>query len=234
MSARDWLALARVSNLPTVWMNVLAAAVLATGRLSLGPYLLLVAALSAFYAAGMVWNDVVDRELDAAAKPERPIPSGRISVEAARVFGSALFALGLGLLLASPHASAVLPGLALVALIAVYDRYHKAHPLTVLAMAGCRVGVFVVSAWALTGGVPGAVWIGAAASFVHTLLVTVVARVENARGKPFPFPAVPAFIAAMSITDGAVLALLRDPAWILAGVAAAAATWAGQRFVRGD
>jgi hypothetical protein len=46
-------------------------------------------------------------------------------------------------MLVAPHASAVLPGLALVALIAVYDRYHKASPLTVLAMAGCRVGVFV-------------------------------------------------------------------------------------------
>jgi 4-hydroxybenzoate polyprenyltransferase len=231
---RDWLALARVSNLPTVWMNVLAAAVLATGRLELSPYLLLAAALSAFYAAGMVWNDVVDRELDAVAKPERPIPSGRITVEQARVGGVALFGLGLALLLAAPHASAFWPGLALVALIAVYDRFHKAHPATVLAMAGCRVGVFVVTAWALTGGVSGAVWIGAVASFVHTLLVTVVARAENARAKPFPFPAVPAFIAAMSITDGLVLAWLRDPAWLLAGLAAAALTWAGQRYVRGD
>jgi 4-hydroxybenzoate polyprenyltransferase len=231
---RDWLALARVSNLPTVWMNVLAAAVLATGRLELSSYLLLLTALSVFYAAGMVWNDVMDRELDAVAKPERPIPSGRISVEQARAGGAGLFALGLALLLAAPHASAFWPGLALVALIAAYDRWHKAHPATVLAMAGCRVGVFVVTAWALTGGVPGAVWIGAAASFAHTLLVTVVARAENARAKPFPFPAVPALIAAMSVTDGLVLAWLRDPAWLLAGLAAAALTWAGQRFVRGD
>jgi 4-hydroxybenzoate polyprenyltransferase len=231
---RDWLALARVSNLPTVWMNVLAAAVLATGGLPLAPYALLVVALSAFYAAGMVWNDVADRALDAVAKPERPIPSGRISLGAARAFGAALFALGLALLLAAPHASAVLPGLALVALIGVYDRFHKAHPSTVLVMAACRVGVFVVSAWALTGGVPGAVWIGAAVSFLHTSLVTVVARAENARGNPFPFPAVPAFIAAMGLSDGLVLAVLRDPAWLLAGVAAAALTWFGQRYVRGD
>jgi 4-hydroxybenzoate polyprenyltransferase len=223
-----------VSNLPTVWMNVLAALVLASGALPLGPFLLLVVALSAFYAAGMVWNDVMDRALDAVAKPERPIPSGRISVDAARAFGAGLFALGLVLLLVAPHASAVIPGLALVALIAVYDRYHKASPLTVLAMAGCRVGVFIVSAWALTGGVPAAVWVGAAASFAHTSLVTVVARVENARGNPFPFPAVPAFIAAMGVTDGVVLALLRDPAWILAGLVAAAFTWFGQRYVRGD
>jgi 4-hydroxybenzoate polyprenyltransferase len=234
VSARDWLALSRVSNLPTVWMNVLAALVLASGALPLGPFLLLVIALSAFYAAGMVWNDVMDRTLDAVAKPERPIPSGRISVDAARGFGAGLFALGLVLLLAAPYPSSFWLGLALVALIAVYDRYHKASPLTVLAMAGCRVGVFVVSAWALTGGVPGAVWIGAAASFAHTALVTVVARVENARGNPFPFPAVPAFIAAMGVTDGVVLALLRDPAWILAGVVAAAFTWFGQRYVRGD
>jgi hypothetical protein len=27
---------------------------------------------------------------------------------------------------------------------------------------------------------------------------------------------------------------LRDPAWLLAGGAAAALTWAGQRYVRGD
>jgi 4-hydroxybenzoate polyprenyltransferase len=231
---RDWLALSRVSNLPTVWMNVLAAAVLATGGLPLAPFGLLVVVLSTFYAAGMVWNDVADRALDAVAKPERPIPSGRISVGAACVFGALLFALGLALLLTAPHASAVVPGLALVALIGIYDRYHKAHPITVLAMAGCRVGVFVVAAWALTGGVPAAVWIGAAASFLHTSLVTVVARAENARGSPFPFPAVPAFIAAMGITDGLVLAVLRDPAWLLAGVAAAGLTWGGQRYVRGD
>ena len=234
MSARDFLALARVSNLPTVWMNVLAAAVLATGRLPLGPYLLLVLALSAFYAAGMVWNDVFDRALDAETKPERPIPAGRISVATASSFGAALFAGGLVLLLAAPVPSALGFGLALVALIVVYDWFHKAHPITVLAMAGCRVGVFLVTAWALTGSLPGAVWVGAAASFAHTALVTVVARVENARGNPFPFPAVPAFIAAMGVTDGVVLALLRDPAWILAGFVAAGLTWFGQRYVRGD
>ena len=31
------------------------------------------------YAAGMVLNDAFDAELDARERPERPIPSGRIS-----------------------------------------------------------------------------------------------------------------------------------------------------------
>jgi hypothetical protein len=45
---------------------------------------------------------------------------------------------------------------------------------------------------------------------------------------------IPAFIAAMSLTDGAVLAWLVHPGWLAAGATAAALTWIGQRFVRGD
>jgi hypothetical protein len=41
-------------------------------------------------------------------------------------------------------------------------------------------------------------------------------------------------MAALGITEGLVLAVLRDPAGLRAGGAAAALTWAGQRYVRGD
>lgn len=231
---RDWLALCRVSNLPTVWMNTLAALVLATGTLPVASFALLAVSMSAFYCAGMCWNDIFDRRVDAIARPTRPIPSGRIGLAAARGFASALLAGALVLLLWTPHPESLAPGVGLAALILVYDAFHKAHPATVLAMAGCRVGVFAVSAWAVAGTVPGPVWIGAAASFAHTLAVTVVARVENARPRSFGFPVIPAFIAAMSITDGIVLAWWVHPGWLLAGVAAAVATWLGQRFVRGD
>lgn len=233
---RDWLALCRVSNLPTVWMNVLAAQVLAVGGLHAGSFALLVLACSAFYTAGMCWNDVFDRDWDATARPERPIPSGRIALPAARFLGTLLLVAGLSLLLLAPHPSSLAAGVGLVALILAYDYWHKAHPITVLAMAGCRVGVFVVTAWAMTGGVPAAVWAGAAASFAHTLGVTVVARIEGGRADPFPlpFPLVPALIAAMSITDGIVLALFASPWWLVAGAVFAALTWLGQRYVRGD
>ncbi|MGH0037544.1 MAG: UbiA family prenyltransferase [Myxococcota bacterium] len=231
---RDWLALCRVSNLPTVWMNALAALVLATGSLPLGPFALLVVSMSALYSAGMCWNDVFDRDIDAVSKPTRPIPSGRVSVGGARALATGLTLGALALLALTPHPSSVIPGLGLTALILLYDAFHKAHPVTVLAMAGCRVGVFVVAAWAVTGGVPAAVWIGAAASFAHTAGVTVVARVENARAKPFAFPAIPTFIAAMSITDGVVLVWLVHPGWGVAGGLAAALTLFGQRYVRGD
>jgi len=75
---------------------------------------------------------------------------------------------------------------------------------------------------------------GAAAQLVYTVLVTVVARLENAREARFFFPLIPRLIASMSLLDGAVLAWAVHPAWLLAGVVAATLTIAGQRFVRGD
>ena len=45
---------------------------------------LLIAASAALYLAGMVLNDVFDIELDREEQPYRPLPSGRISLAAAR------------------------------------------------------------------------------------------------------------------------------------------------------
>lgn len=47
------------------------------------------------YAAGMVWNDIADRRLDAVQRPERPLPRGDISLAAAIALGTALLAVGL-------------------------------------------------------------------------------------------------------------------------------------------
>src|SRR6516164_10670632 len=58
---------------------------------------LLLAASSCLYLAGMVFNDVFDREIDARERPKRPIPSGRVSVRAAAILGGILVVSGLGL-----------------------------------------------------------------------------------------------------------------------------------------
>lgn len=44
---------------------------------------------------GMAINDYFDRDIDTVNKPHRPIPSGRISVNAAMVFSFVLFAVGI-------------------------------------------------------------------------------------------------------------------------------------------
>src|SRR5262245_28262042 len=55
---------------------------------------LLLVASAGLYLAGMVFNDVFDRELDAVERPSRPIPSGRVSLAAAIRLGAALLAIG--------------------------------------------------------------------------------------------------------------------------------------------
>jgi hypothetical protein len=52
-------------------------------------------ASTSLYAAGMVWNDVADRESDALLRPERPLPRGDVALPLAVALGTALLALGL-------------------------------------------------------------------------------------------------------------------------------------------
>ena len=71
--------LGRVSNLPTVWTNVLAGCVLAGGSLGVATVLTLGVLATLLYVAGMFLNDAFDAEIDARERPERPIPAGEVS-----------------------------------------------------------------------------------------------------------------------------------------------------------
>ena len=58
------LRLGRMSNLPTVWTNVIAGSVIAGGG-SPDQLALIVSAMTAFYVGGMYLNDFFDRAVDA-------------------------------------------------------------------------------------------------------------------------------------------------------------------------
>ena len=67
----------------------------------------LIAASSLLYIAGMVLNDVFDVEIDRQERPERPIPSGRVSFDAARRLGWRLLFLGVALARARSSSPAI-------------------------------------------------------------------------------------------------------------------------------
>ena len=73
------LKLGRVSNLPTVWTNVLTGTVLGGGSPWSGRTSIVALAMSLFYVGGMFLNDYCDRNVDARERPRRPIPAGEIS-----------------------------------------------------------------------------------------------------------------------------------------------------------
>lgn len=231
---KAYLDLCRVSNLPTVWTNVVAASVLATGRFSAGSTLLAAVSLSCFYLAGMVLNDLYDREFDRGSKPSRPIPSGRIRVHHAKLFTLQLFVCGFIVLAMAAHRSAAFAAILLVAAIFAYDRHHKQNPYSVLLMASCRFLVFAVAALAVSGRLPTAVVLAGSLQFGYIVLLSLMARYENTRSHAFTFPVIPVMLAGISLLDGLVLGVLVEPLWLLAGIGGFVMTLAGQRYVRGD
>lgn len=123
---------------------------------------LLVAASSLLYAAGVVLNDVFDVERDRDERPDRPLPSGRISLRTARRLGWNLLSVGtlvpcgVAVILAR-YRPAQVPGLngqfghllivylpavvaiALAATIVLYNGLLKRTVLGPVAMGACRM-----------------------------------------------------------------------------------------------
>jgi hypothetical protein len=175
---RVHLSLGRVSNLPTVWSNVIAAYVLSGAALRIGELAATAASLSAFYVGGMYLNDAFDRAFDARERPERPIPAGWITARRVFVIGFALLALGVGSV-AFASGTALLGALPLTAAIVAYDAWHKGHPLSTLVMGLCRALVYVTAALAAGGAVDATLVGGAAALFAYVVGLSYVARQET-------------------------------------------------------
>ncbi|MFD9290105.1 SCO3242 family prenyltransferase [Streptomyces sp. NPDC060030] len=184
---RAWAELLRVSALFTVPGDALAGAA-AAGRQPGPGTALAVGASLCLYEAGMALNDWADREEDAADRPHRPIPSGRVTPGAALAAAGALTAAGLALAArAGRPALAVASGLA--ATVWAYDLRLKHTKLGPAAMASARTLDLLLGATATSGTspaasrpsgarAPAAALPAALALGAHTYAVTAVSRHE--------------------------------------------------------
>lgn len=145
-----WLALLRLSNAPTIVTNVMAGTCLVAGGSGIHDWMPICVAMLCFYAAGMILNDLCDLRIDRVERPERPLPSGRVSTKAAAVVAALLFFAGQ--LLTQLNPGAAIASLVLVVLIVVYDLWHKSNPVAPLIMGGCRMMVYLVSGLAVGVG----------------------------------------------------------------------------------
>jgi hypothetical protein len=178
LSLSTLLTLGRVSNLPTVWTNVVAGTVLAGGAWQGGRLAAVLVAASLFYLGGMYLNDYFDRAIDARERPGRPIPAGDVSAGLVAAIGSGLLAAGVAVLLPTGIAATVI-GLALVGLILAYDRFHKGNPVSPIMMGACRMLVYFAAAAAATGDVPGPVVSAGLALLAYVAGLTYAARQES-------------------------------------------------------
>jgi 4-hydroxybenzoate polyprenyltransferase len=219
MTVRTALKLGRVSNLPTVWTNVLAGTAFATLEPDVGTILPVAVACSLLYIAGMFLNDAFDRRWDAEHRPERPIPAGE--VEAATVFrmGFGMIAAALIVLFIVPQGPrSFLAGLALTGLILLYDVSHKKNPVAPIVMALCRVAVYATASFAAAPAISPPLVAGSAFLFMYLVSLTLVAREEDKN--PKLRRVVGLMIAGISIIDGLQLLVLGHK--ILAGLCIAA------------
>jgi 4-hydroxybenzoate polyprenyltransferase len=229
---RTALRLGRVSNLPTVWTNVMAGVALNGGGLDPRVIVPVAMAASLFYVAGMYLNDAFDWRWDAQHRPERPIPAGQVKAGTVFAAGFAMMAAGLVLLAVGPGRPAPLfGGLGLGACILVYDLSHKNNPLAPVVMGLCRVAVYVIAALAVSAHLTTAVYVGGGLQLVYLIALTLVARHEH-KNPRLP-RLVGQMIAGISLLDAAVLLAVGHPIGALVAAAGFPLTRLFQRRVAG-
>ena len=166
--------LVRLPNIFTAPPDVMMGLTVSGAALTSSAATLLLASACA-YAGGMALNDACDATLDARERPERPIPSGRITRAGAFTVAGLLLALCLGLAAAS-GLRPFLVALGLVVAIVVYDAVAKRTAVGPAVMASCRalnagLGIALGAlAWPAVGAV--------AILFAYVLILTLVSRFE--------------------------------------------------------
>ncbi|MDP7100870.1 MAG: UbiA family prenyltransferase [Rhodospirillales bacterium] len=186
MNIQVALRLGRVSNLPTVWTNVLAGLTLAGAGASAAQIAALMISMTFFYLGGMYLNDAFDAKIDAAERPDRPIPSGQVSARTVFCLGFAMLALGIiGLACAGTRLpdgigwAPAIAGLLLAACIVFYDWHHKNNPLGPLVMGACRMLVYIAAGLVITTALPNGLYFGAAVLLCYLIGLTFAAKQEN-------------------------------------------------------
>ncbi len=135
------------------------------------------------YSGGMVLNDVFDYEVDMKERPDRPLTSGRISVNFAQFFGFELLLIATALGWSVSYlTNTILPG-AVATLLAVavilYDVVLKSTVVAPLAMGACRfLNVLLGMSVMASGSLESVHFLVAGGIGVYIVGLTIFARRE--------------------------------------------------------
>ena len=190
----DWMSMARGANLPTVWTNVLAAWAINAGA---GPSLRwmpewtdmnffnattlgwLLLGVSLIYAGGCFLNDACDHKFDQKNRPERPIPSGSLTLTQAWALGVLQILTGAWALIEGADCSWQWT-VALLACILAYDWIHKKTAWGILLMGGCRTLLWITAGTAASGMSPAPLlYIWAFTAGAYVVGISWFARTES-------------------------------------------------------
>ena len=155
-------------------------------NLQLQNILLLCLSTVGLYGGGVVFNDVFDAELDKVERPERAIPSGRVTVKEATLLGIILLMIGISTsFLVNIFSGSIATAIAAAALI--YDKWGKHQKLIgPLNMGLCRGLNLMLGVSILTIQLS-SYWYVALVPIIYIAAVTIISRGEVHGGKSISF-----------------------------------------------
>lgn len=176
------------------------------------------------YTAGIVLNDFFDLDVDALERPRRPLPSGRVSVVAAKRLGTGLllggWLAGCGASLVSRQGRSAAVATLLAAAVLSYDGWAKRTSLAPWLMGSCRmlnVLLGMSAAELLAAGAPrfagmewryGAIAVGLG---VYVAGITLFARSEARESRRG------ALVLGLGVMGAGLAVLSEGPSWFRGG-----------------
>lgn len=144
---------------------------------NLSPVILLCISTIGLYGGGVVFNDVFDAALDKLERPERPIPSGLISIKHASLLGIILLLIGIITAFMVNEISGLL-SISIATAALIYNKWSKHHSIAgPLNMGLCRglnllLGISIVTV-ALNQW-----WFIAFVPIIYIAAITMISRGE--------------------------------------------------------
>lgn len=177
-----YLQLMRPANLVTAIADILAGLSLAkfifsTDILSIQTIILLSISTIGLYGGGVVFNDIFDAELDAIERPERAIPSGKVTKQNATILGVLLLIIGIVCASVVSFESMII-AFAIAILALVYDKFGKYHAfLGPINMGLCRGGNLLLGMSVMMSSLQEFWWIGII-PVLYIAAITMISRGE--------------------------------------------------------
>ncbi len=186
MNIKPYLQLARPANIITAIADIIAGIAIATfsfPSLVIKPFEVFLLSVSTIglYGGGIVFNDIFDLELDKIERPERILPTGKISKNNALIFGAILLIIGvLAAFLCNANSGLIALSIAILALF--YDKFGK-HFFVFgpINMGLCRGGNLLLGISIFNGAI-GYWWYLGILPVCYIAAITIISRGEVTGG----------------------------------------------------
>ncbi|MBL7028714.1 MAG: geranylgeranylglycerol-phosphate geranylgeranyltransferase [Candidatus Marinimicrobia bacterium] len=176
-----WITILRPLNLLQATLAVVLTTVFLGETEQVNVLLLLILSVVTINAGGNIINDVYDLEIDRINRPERPLPSGAMSVVQARIYLVFLFAAGMLLSWFISVEAFIIAGPISIPTLIAYSACFKRQPLIGNLAVSFMLGLAFIYVGAAFDNIQ-ATLVMAALAFGFTLIREIVKDLEDMEG----------------------------------------------------